>query len=160
MTDDVNARIATLLAGDADAAYIPRDKKTSVEGQPGIRIVAGLPTLNMDFLGLNQAINVTDANPELTNVPSDFFKDANVRKAFASAFNYDSFIQNSLNGYGIQPNSIIPQGLFGWSEDVPKYTVNLTKAAEYLRAAKVPGATSSSAGMLDEMSAAVFRWEI
>lgn len=161
MTDDVNARIATILAGDADAAYIPRDKKTSVEGQPGIRIVAGLPTLQMDFLGMNQDLNVTGANPELTNVPSDFFQDANVRKAFASAFNYDSYITNSLNGYGIQPNSIIPQGLFGWSEDVPKYEFNLTKAADYLRAAKVPtDNTSSSAGMLEELSAALFRWEL
>ncbi|MGE5379240.1 MAG: ABC transporter substrate-binding protein, partial [Candidatus Saccharibacteria bacterium] len=145
-------------SGEYDGAAIPRVNRASVEGQEGITVVKGNPTFNIDFLGLNQKLNVTGNNPEKTNVPSNFFADRNVRLAFAHAFNYNTYINNTLQGMAIQPNGAIPMGMFGYSADVPVHTYDQTKAAAYLKAAKLP-TTSDSApvDVLAEISAAVVK---
>lgn len=132
MIPDTNARIMALKNGELDAAFVPRDQKGSVENVAGLKIVSGNPTFNIDFLGLNQAINTDKLDSALTNVPSDFFADRNVRLAFLHAFNYDLYIDETFQGMAIQPNGAIPKGMFGYSEDVPIYDYNLDKAKEYL----------------------------
>ncbi len=129
---DTNSRIMALKNGDLDAAAIPRAQRASVEGAPNITVVKGNPTFNIDFLGLNQKLNLTGANSELTNVPSDFFADKNVRLAFAHAFNYSLYIEETLQGMAIQPNGAIPQGMFGYDASVPIYNYDLVKAKQYL----------------------------
>ena len=132
---DTSARILALKNGELDAAYVPRDQKGSVEHVANLKIVSGNPTFNIDFLGLNQNINKTGIDKTLTTVPSNFFADKNVRLAFAHAFNYGLYINETMQGMAIQPNGAIPQGMFGYSADVPIYDYNITKAKEYLGAA-------------------------
>ncbi len=156
---EVGTRILQLQNGDVDAAAIPRDKKTTLEAMEGVVLRTGSPSFNVDFLGLNQKLNLTGANPDLTNVPSDFFADKNVRLAFAHAFKYSTYIENTLQGTALQPNGAIPKGMFGYSADVPIYDYNLEKAKEYLKAAKLPAGTSS-ASALDEVVAAIARFEL
>jgi len=151
---DPATRIQDLKAGTADAVYVPRQQKADVENVSGIMVVQGKPTFNIEFLGLNQDLKV--ANTTNTNVPADFFADKNVRLAFAHAFNYDQYIENVLMGTAIQPNGVIPMGMFGYSEDVPVYEYDLEKAADYLRAAKVDKSTSSET-VLEEIVAVVSR---
>ncbi|MBI0584043.1 MAG: hypothetical protein ISF22_07430 [Methanomassiliicoccus sp.] len=158
-TPDVNTRLLQLQNGDVDAAAIPRNQKTSVEAMSGVELKTGSPSFNVDFLGLNQKLNLTGANPDLTNVPSDFFADKNVRLAFAHAFNYAVYINNTMQNTAIQPNGAIPQGMFGYSADVPIYEYSIEKAKEYLKAAKTPTDNTSSATVLDELSAAVRLWD-
>lgn len=160
-TDDVNARILQLKNGDVDAAAVPRAQKATVEGAPGIVIKAGAASFNVDFLGLNQKLNITGNNPDKTNVPANFFADKNVRLAFAHAFNYGVYINNTMQGTAIQPNGAIPLGMFGYSADVPIYDYNLSLAKEFLKAAKTPtDATSSSADVLQEIGTAAVKLEL
>jgi peptide/nickel transport system substrate-binding protein len=127
---DVGTREMMLFSGDADSVYIPRQHKTDVEGKPNLRIVQGKPTFNIDFIGFNQDIK-SGPNP-IGNVPSWFFKDINVRRAFVHAFDYDKFLSDVLLGTGIQPRGVIPKGMFGYNESVPLFDYNLTKSAYYL----------------------------
>jgi ABC-type transport system substrate-binding protein len=154
---DDTSRIEQLKAGDYDGAYVPRQMKASVDGQAGIQISQGNATFDIDFLGLNQKLNLTGNNPDLTNVPADFFADKNVRLAFAHAFNYDVYINQTWQGTAIQPNGAIPKGMFGYSANVPIYDYNLELAKQYLKAAKTPTDTTSSASMLKELSSAMVR---
>ncbi|MDH7508040.1 MAG: ABC transporter substrate-binding protein [Methanomassiliicoccales archaeon] len=130
---DVGTREMMLFSGDADSVYIPRQHKTDVEGKPGLRIIQGKPTFNIDFIGFNQDIR-PGPNP-IGNVSNWFFKDVYVRKAFVHAFNYDKFLSDVLLGTGIQPRGAIPKGMFGYNESVPLFDYNLTKSAYYLKLA-------------------------
>lgn len=133
---DTSARILALKNGDLDAAYVPRDLIDTVEGHENLTIVKGFPTFNIDFLGLNQEINLTNADPNVINVPSDFFADKNVRLAFMHAFDYQKYINETMQGMAIQPNGAIPKGMFGYSADVPTYNFDLDLARSYLENAE------------------------
>jgi len=127
---DVGTREMMLFSGDADSVYIPRQHKTDVEGKPGLRIVQGKPTFNIDFIGFNQ--NIKPGPNPIGTVPNWFFQDVNVRKAFVHAFNYDKFLSDVLLGTGIQPRGVIPMGMFGYNDSVPLFDYNLSKSAYYL----------------------------
>ncbi len=135
---DANTRILMLKTGEADCVAVPRAQMDSVRVD-GVNITEGIGTFNIDFLGLNQDLNIeAQPNPENTNVPSDFFADKHVRLAFAHAFNYDQYIEDGLAGTAIQPNGVIPQGMFAYSADVPVYAYDLNLAALHLYLAKTP----------------------
>lgn len=129
---DISAMIMALQNGDLDAAAVPRSQKASVENIANISIIKGNPSFNIDFIGLNEKLNVTGADPTRTNVPTDFFNDSNVRQAFAYSFNYSKYINETMQGMGIQPNGVIPEGMFGYNASVPTFEYNLTKAAAAL----------------------------
>jgi peptide/nickel transport system substrate-binding protein len=153
---DANTRILMLKTGEADCVAVPRAQMDSVRVD-GVAITEGIGTFNIDFLGLNQALNL-DAlpNPENTNVPADFFADKHVRLAFAHAFNYDQYIEDGLAGTAIQPNGAIPQGMFGYSADVPVYEYDLGLAAFHLYLAKTPvEAEDTEANFLSEIVARI-----
>jgi len=136
---EASTRILMLKSGEADCAAISRDLKTQVENVTGISVTQGLGTFNVDFLGLNQDLNLTALpNPERTSVPADFFADKYIRLAFAHAFDYATYIADGLLGTAIQPNGAIPMGMFAYSADVPVYDYDLEKAAYYLFMAKTP----------------------
>ena len=140
---DVNTRELLLFNGDADAAYIPRNHASDVANVSTLRIVQGLPTFNLDFLGLNENMNVSGSlNP---GVPSTFFADKNMRLAFASVFNYSTFLTNTLGGSAVQPNGVIPSGMFGYDSSIPLYTFNLQAAANYLKNTTNPDTGTSYA---------------
>lgn len=141
---DANVRILMLKSGEADCIAVPRAQMDSVRVD-GVAITEGIGTFNVDFLGLNQDLNLdAQPNPENTNVPSDFFADKNVRLAFAHAFNYDQYIEDGLAGTAIQPNGAIPKGMFAYSSDVPIYAYDLGLAAFYLYLAKTPVAAEEA----------------
>ncbi|NLX46828.1 MAG: hypothetical protein GXY70_01450, partial [Euryarchaeota archaeon] len=122
----------------------------------GINITEGIGTFNVDFLGLNQALNL-DAlpNPENTNVPADFFANKNIRLAFAHAFNYDQYIEDGLAGTAIQPNGAIPLGMFGYDADVPVYSYDRVLAAYYLHIVETPEGASSEASFVSSIIARI-----
>jgi peptide/nickel transport system substrate-binding protein len=135
---DGTTRKLMLKSGEADCVAVPRAQMNDVRVD-GINITEGIGTFNIDFLGLNQNLNLeAQPNPENTNVPADFFADKHVRLAFAHAFNYDQYIEDGLLGTAIQPNGAIPQGMFAYSADVPVYAYDLDMAALHLYLAKTP----------------------
>jgi peptide/nickel transport system substrate-binding protein len=106
-------------------------------------VVQGKNTLNIEVLGFNQAINTAGLLDP--GVPSTFFQDINVRKAFASAFNYSDYLKNALGGSAIQPNGVIPAGMYGYNASIPMYSYDLQAAADYLKNATNPENGSSYA---------------
>jgi ABC-type transport system substrate-binding protein len=153
---DGTTRILMLKNGEADCVAVPRAQMNDVR-VAGISITEGIGTFNVDFLGLNQDLNL-DAlpNKDNTNVPADFFADKHVRLAFAHAFNYDQYIKDGLAGTAIQPNGAIPKGMFGYDADVPVYAYDLDLAAFHLFISKTPvEAEGSEANFVSEIMARI-----
>jgi peptide/nickel transport system substrate-binding protein len=144
--EDVNTRLLLLKAGDADSAYVPIQFQSEFSDTAKFRIVKGLPTFNVEFFCFNQWINVSDlkgryGNSIIADVPyslsggfnySTFFADSHVRKAFAAAFDYGTFITSTYMGNAEQLKSPIPKGMFGYNDTVPKIGFNKTMARDQL----------------------------
>ena len=148
---DVGTREMLLLSGQADSVYIPRSNTADVQGKTGVRIVSGLPTLEIDFFGMNWNI-VPHLDVGSTNghpLPNNFFADVHVRQAFVHAFDYTSYLQNVMLNTAIQPNGPIPLGMLGHDSNVANVTFNLTYAAEQLKLAINPLATTPGQSYAD-----------
>jgi ABC-type transport system substrate-binding protein len=145
-----NARISGIISGQFDGAAIPRAQQQSLYGQSGV-VLSNASTFNVDFLGLNQAINKTGLNPTLNDIPSNFFSDVRVRQAFAHAWDFATFNAQALAGQGVQPNGVIPQGMFGYNGTIPQYAHNNTQAAALLKAVPLPAGYSSAKTVLEGM---------
>lgn len=65
-------------------------------------------------------------------IPPDFFMDEHARKGFNYCFDWDTFIQDALNGEGVQNIGYLIPGMIGYEPDGPHYTFDLDKCAEEL----------------------------
>jgi peptide/nickel transport system substrate-binding protein len=143
---DVGTREMLLLSGQADSIYVPRQNMADVRNKAGVRIVEGLPTLEIDFFGMNW--NIT---PHLAigDIPTDFFADVHIRQAFVHAFDYNKYLTDVMQNTAIQPNGPIPQGMLGYDPTIPNVTFDLSISAEQLNLAEnpnVPGSTYADTG--------------
>ena len=135
------ARKLQLQRGDADVIQVDRPDQSQVTGMDGVTVQDGFPTLVVQVLHFNQKIDVS-ANPDVgsgkldgAGIPPDFFADVHVRRGFAYAFDYATFIRDAYRGKAIQPNGPIIQGLLGYDAAAPKYTFDRQKAvAEFKEA--------------------------
>lgn len=130
-----------LERGDADLIDVNRPEQSQVQGLPGVAIRDNLPQLVLQALHFNFKIDPT-ANPDIgsgkldgNGIPPDFFSDIHVRRAFAYAFDYATFIRDGYRGKAIQPNGPIIQGLPCYDPGAPKYSFNRDRAiAEFKEA--------------------------
>ena len=138
--DEWGTRKTMLALGDVDCATVPSEQIQEVKAMPGITVYESVPTL------LNQALFFQfdiDPNSALigsgqldgNGIPVDFFSDIDVRKGFAYAFDWDTYINEALTGYGEQVSSPIVEGVPYYNPDWPSYELDLAKAEEHLRAA-------------------------
>jgi peptide/nickel transport system substrate-binding protein len=65
------------------------------------------------------------------------FTDVNVRKALSHAFNYDSFINDVLEGRAVRNPGPMPRSLWGHPKDLVGYTYDLDKAKDDFAKAQV-----------------------
>ncbi len=107
-----------LFSGDADMIAVNAEYRNDVRNRADVRIVEGLTTYNIGFIGLTQNITV-DPNLAIGDIPANFFSDIHLRKAFVAAFDDQKYIRDVLQGAAVQPNSVIPNGMFGWTNDTP-----------------------------------------
>jgi peptide/nickel transport system substrate-binding protein len=131
--DEWGTRKTMFLAGDADFCYVPTshlpEMVTNWDESPswaeelypdGIRCFPGLPTLAETNLFFNFMIE-TAGNVHMgdapydelheTGIPSWFFGDVNVRKAFAYSFDWDTYIRDVFLGEAKQPATPHVEGL-------------------------------------------------
>ncbi len=140
VTEFTTRRLA-LQQGDADYIDVDRPDQSKVEGMAGVTIRDGYPTLTLDAIFFTFKIDPT-GNPDVgsgkldgNGIPPDFFTDIHVRRGFAYAFDYATFIRDAWRGKALQPNGPIVQGLLGYDSTAPKYTFNKDKAiAEFKEA--------------------------
>lgn len=140
---DDNTRVQLLSTGDADMAtrdIFPQSLLPTIEKIPGVTITqnAGLSlygffmTHDIDGSATNYlGSGKLDGN----GIPADFFSDIDVRKGFASAFDYKTFIADVMQGAAEQQNTVAIKGLIGYTEESPKYVTDPEQAADHFRKA-------------------------
>ena len=135
------ARQLQLQRGDADAIAVDRPDQSKVMGMAGVTVQDGFPTLLLQAFHFNQKIDAA-GNPDVgsgkldgNGIPPDFFSDVHVRRGFAYAFDYGTFIRDGYRGKALQPNGPIIQGLLGYDPTLPKYTFDKPKAVAEFKAA-------------------------
>ena len=139
-----STRKLMLIQGDADMAQVDspyyKDMDKEVD-KAGLVAYRDLATLNVSGFGFNQKVTGVD-NPLIysgkldgNGIPTDFFADANIRKAFTAAWDEDTFINDIQNGYAIDPITPVVKGLAYKRTDQIRPPMDLDKAAEYFKKA-------------------------
>jgi peptide/nickel transport system substrate-binding protein len=100
-------------------------------------ITTYLPYSDFDALKDNDAVT-TYVEPSFQNLmamlnnQSPPLDDPKVRQALSYAFPFDEVINTAVGGYARQSYSIVPFGMWSWSEDLPQYQYDLEKAKALL----------------------------
>ena len=123
-----STRLLRLERGDVDIATVTPSSLPALEeriASQSLPIVIqkerdGQPLLSLSTMWLN-------LNNKM--LPTS---DINVRKALIHAFNYDLWIEQVLNGYGLRMEGMIPRGVLGHVEDYPSYPYDLEQAKAFL----------------------------
>ena len=131
--NDQSARMLELRSGNADSVYVEPNYREEALSYDGMQYEGNLPSLSMGFIGFNHNIS----NYEDTAPSSDFFTDEDIRKGFCYSFDYDSYINDILDGWGKQPTGPIPDGLLGYDQSGPQYSYNPSMAQSHFEAAGV-----------------------
>lgn len=134
VVQDPDVRVLGLRAGDYDSIETDPSFVGDIEGADGVEVFAGEFLLEPIHIGLNLNMQEDLLPPEDT-VPADFFHDPRVRQAFNFAFDYQGFIDGALGGFGAPVPHYFPQGVLGYSEDMPVYQQDLARAEELFREA-------------------------
>ena len=84
----------------------------------------------------NQAINDTN-NPYIgtgaldgSGIPSDFFTDVHIRRAFSWCMDYDRFIDEALDNQGAQAQGPIIADMMGYLDSEPVYSYDLNNCTQ------------------------------
>jgi peptide/nickel transport system substrate-binding protein len=155
---DWTTRKTLFQAGDIDTCAVPRANmfelldvvtkdppagvsyKTIKNILPGLTVDAIHPTFDIDptsyYIG-------TGHFPD--GIPTDFFNNTHIRKAFAYSFNSTQYAAESYYGEADYRKNFLAAGLFPdyYNDSVPGYSANLTAAELELQAATFPGVTGS-----------------
>ena len=135
-----STRKLMLELGDIDAAFVPPEGVEEIRGVEGITAYEDLPLLLNQAFFFQFIIDPTTAfigsgKLDGNGIPLNFFSDSDVRKGFAYAFDWETYIADGLFGNGQQVASPIVEGLPYYNPDWQTYSFDLTKAEEYLRTA-------------------------
>ena len=131
-----------LETGDADVAEVSPKFINQLKGNPQVSLYDNLPRLRTDpVLFFTLDINMT-ANPDVGSgrldgqgIPADFFADKDLRKAFLYAFDYDGFLNQSMEGRAERAIGPAPRGLVAQDASWGRYPFDLQKAEEYFKKA-------------------------
>ena len=127
--EDEEVRMSLLESGSVDSADVPIENESRFADSPDFTIFKGLPAFGMTFAAFNFNVDYTTANTNYGgDITADFFCDIHMRKAFTHLINYTQYIENVNRGNAIQPNGVIPEGMFGYDASIPKYTYDLAAA--------------------------------
>lgn len=140
IVDEWGTRSLMLQAGDADCVLAPNEAIQDIKEMPGILVYEDEPALLNQALFFQFDIDATSTligsgQLDGNGIPTDFFTDIDVRKGFAYAFDWDTYIEDAMAGYGEQISSPIVEGIPYYKPDWPSYELDLAQAEEHLRAA-------------------------
>jgi len=138
-------RLLLFGRGDADICSVDPQYLPQVMGQPGIVTTLNLPTLGLNPVGFFTSDLNLEGNDLVGSgtwaeggIPSEFFNDANLRKAFAYAFEYQTYIDDVLGvAGGYMTHGPVPKA-FGWAyDDDPAiyYNYDMEKATAEMKLA-------------------------
>ncbi|MBS3812985.1 ABC transporter substrate-binding protein, partial [Candidatus Bipolaricaulota bacterium] len=140
--DEWGTRRLKFINGEADIAYVPLQYLGQVEGADGVAVQKHLPTIQMNPAAFFTQDVIVENNDLVGSgewgdgIPSNFFNDVKVRKAFNYAFEYDAFIEQVLQGLGYKTNGPVPKNMQPYyNDDLELYSRDLDKAEELLKEA-------------------------
>jgi len=138
--EEWTTRKLLLENGDVDWAYVPTEYYGEMEGVTGLTVYKNLPLVQLDAFFFVYKISETSpfigsGKLDGAGIPIDFFTDINVRKAFCYSFDWSTYIDQVMLGYGQQPDSPVVQGLSYYNANLPKYTHDTAKAEAAFKAA-------------------------
>jgi len=119
---EVSTRVMVITTGDADAADIPAAYLPEFEST----IKAGNLPIYLPGKG-KPALGVTHIWMDVSRLP---FSDKNIRRMMVHAFDYKSYMERVIRGYGLPMSGFIPQGILGHVDGL-YYEYNPTLAKEY-----------------------------
>jgi peptide/nickel transport system substrate-binding protein len=107
-----------------------------------LRLYIGRPSLASQDLFFTFNINpvssyVGSGQLDGNGIPLDFFSDIHIRKGFAYSFDWDTYISDVFDGEAVQQPVLARQGMPGYQDDVPVYTLDPAKAEEEFKLADV-----------------------
>ena len=131
-------RLAGLLAGQLDLAFLNADQLTSVQGNAGIAVY-GANMDGYDFIALNLANpenpqpGVDDAGNRVIQEPHPILGDVTVRQAIARAIDYKTIIESIYlkRGYQITSN-VLPVIPWAYDTSIEPYTYDPNAARSLL----------------------------
>ncbi len=139
--DEFSTRRLMLKRKDADIIYTPREQLSQVKDMKNVDVLEGLPTLQTTSMTYTWDIdmkgndNVGSGKLDGNGIPSDFFNDVHVRKAFAYSFDYETFLEEILEGSADRMRGPFLKGVPAFDEDSPVYEYDLEKAEEHFKKA-------------------------
>jgi len=159
--DEWGTRYALFEAGDTDMTYVPRqyaeqmeplvaeecDYQTEecevVDADGQARLFAGLPSVSSVDAFFNFQIDDEGGNPYVGSgslgdgIPTDFFSDIHIRKAFNYAFDWETYIEDAMLGEAEQRLGPIINPMLGYNEDDFRYSLDLEMAEQEFMMADV-----------------------
>ena len=154
-------RFAMLQAGDADWANVPKqyidqidplvagqcdykaNECTTTNAGGQFLLYKDMPAVNsVDFFFVmnipQESSYIGSGRLDGGGIPSDFFADENIRKAFATCFDYDTYIRDVEKGEALQRNGPIIWNMAGHDpQDPPAPKYDLATCEEYFKKADV-----------------------
>jgi peptide/nickel transport system substrate-binding protein len=140
VVDEWGTRRVMLETGDVDCAFVPLEAIGIVKEMAGVQVYEDLLTLGNQAFFFQFDIDPTSmligsGQLDGNGIPTDFFTDIDVRKGFAYAFDWDTYIDDVMAGYMDKVSSPIVQGIPYYEPDWPGYELDLAKAEEHLKVA-------------------------
>ncbi|GGL10516.1 ABC transporter substrate-binding protein [Deinococcus radiotolerans] len=138
---ELAARQQAFLRGDADlidggGRAVDEEQ---IKGKSGVNWVDNLPNTTASAFFMNENIKNTallgSGKLDGKGIPATFFKDANVRRAFSYAFNYEQYIQDVQKGKGKQRTMLLPDLFPGYDGKINTYTFDKAKAEAFFKRA-------------------------
>ncbi|MCL4561564.1 MAG: ABC transporter substrate-binding protein [Chloroflexi bacterium] len=77
-------------------------------------------------------------------IPADFFSDVHIRKAFAYCFDWQTFINDTMQGQGRQTLTLMLPGQPGYDANAPHYTFDEQKCTDEFKASTLKSADGQS----------------
>lgn len=156
--NDADSRILNLKAGISDGAYWPVSRSEEiwnhVNGTSGngtlkskysyLKIWCHELTYSVVFLGFNMKPYLRRLSAETVLNP---FAMKTLRESLSYAFNYTSYIEQALNGFGVQAQGPIPIGMFCHNDSLPVYEYDPQRAVQKWNDAMAEGLESILANM-------------
>jgi peptide/nickel transport system substrate-binding protein len=136
--NEFGTRKLMLKAGDADAIYATSPEWSQLQGLEGVSLIDDLPTMEMNPVAFfTFEINAV-GNPNIgsgrldgNGIPSNFFADKDLRKAFAYSIDYKGYIKDVFRGKGTQATGCIPKSLPGNNPKQATFSFDLEQAKQH-----------------------------
>ncbi|MEK6543848.1 MAG: ABC transporter substrate-binding protein, partial [Elusimicrobiota bacterium] len=139
---EFNTRKLLITSGDADLL----DETQGRQFEAQLMNIPKVKALDFAYLRNEAFFFVYDLDPVANaaifsgkldgeGIPTDFFKDADVRRGFAYAFDYDAYIKEVLKSKAYYVRGCIPKGMLGYAPGLAPYALDFKKAETHFRKA-------------------------